>query len=237
MFSPYQPRLLSFDGVTAEDAERFGSITGAARTFGRRKYIRHEGSANPDVYRLRSGWLACSVNTPDGGRQITKLHLPGDFVGMPSLASREAFESIEALTDVEVEIISLETFADVFHRQPRLAGLLFLWAQEERVNLMRQLKSVGQMRASKRLAGLILLLHRRLFLGQAAELSFEVPLTQKDLGDATGMSVVHANRGLRELRERGMVTIQGRRVTIHDLPALTVYADLPVDRKRRTDWL
>jgi CRP/FNR family transcriptional regulator, anaerobic regulatory protein len=238
MVSTDLARLAAFDAVTDEDIRSYALLAGPSRVVAKGEHLRHEGSPAPEIYRLVDGWLACSLGTPEGGRQITKIQLPGDFVGMPSLASSVAYESIEALSDAVVEIVPLATFAKIFHDHPRLSAFLFMWAQEERVHLMRQLTLMGRMSAPKRIAGFVLSLHRRVFLGRSeTALVFEAPLTQQDIADATGMSVVHANRGLRELRQRGMVTWQQRTVTIHDLDALTAFADVPSDGKRSTAWL
>lgn len=227
-----------FDSVDAEDLQSFRLLAGSAKTFGKGKYVRHEGSPNPEIFRLRSGWLTCSVNTPEGGRQITKIHLPGDLVGMPSMACHQAIETIQAVTDVEIETIPLDVFARIFQDHPRLAALLFLWGLEERQHLMNMLTFVGTMRGARRVAALLLQLYRRATLSDPAlNFSFPLPLTQQDVADATGMTVVYANRGLRTLRTRGMATWQNGVLTIHDPDQLSSYANLPPEQKRTTYWM
>jgi CRP/FNR family transcriptional regulator, anaerobic regulatory protein len=143
------------------------------------------------VLHLKSGWLCCSVLTADGGRQITKVHLPGDLVGMPSLAASESAETVSALTDAVVEAIPLSAFSDITREHPRFLMLLFLWAQEERLRLMHQLTLVGQAQAERRMAGFVLGIYDRLLLNQPAiGLSFDLPMTQEDLSDAMGMTLV-----------------------------------------------
>lgn len=232
-------RFASFEDVLGDDLEAFALLTGPVSSFGKGEHLRLEGTADPEIYRLRSGWLASSLTTHEGGRQITKINLPGDLVGMPSFAGHEAAETIEALTDVEVETIPPEAFTTIFRSHRRFAAMLFMWAQEERVHLMHQLSALGRMKGPRRLAVLLLGLYQRALLNDPAlGPSLLVPLTQQDLGDATGMSVVHANRSLKELRDWGMVSIQpGGMVTFHDLPRLIAYADVPAMTRRRTDWI
>lgn len=231
-------RFASFSSFLETDADAFGLLTGPAIRLRRGDVLRVEGAPKPDVYRLRDGWLACSVMTAEGRRQITKFHLPGDLVGMPSLAAHEATETIEALSDAEVEIVPLDAFADVFTNHPRVAALLFMWSLEERVRLMHHLAVIGRMRANKRVAALLLLLYQRAQLNAPSRrTSFTMPLTQQDLADATGMSIVHANRSLKDLRERGLVTVVDGLVRFHSLRALTAYAEAPTVSKRRTDWI
>jgi len=79
--------------------------------------------------------------------------------------------------------------------------------------------------------------HRLLLNIPATGLSFALPMTQEDLGDATGMSVVHANRTIRQLRQRNLVSIQDGVVTILDLQGLQKFSALPPIPKRDTTWI
>lgn len=232
-------RFASFESVLPEDLEAFALLTGPVTALRKGEYLRLEGTASPPVYLLRTGWLACSVVTSEGSRQITKINLPGDMVGMPSLAGFEAAETIEALTDAEVEVIPPEAFGPIFRQYPRMAALLFLWSQEERVRLMHQLSILGGMKGPRRIAALLLSLYQRALLNDPnMGPSLVLPLTQQDLGDATGMSVVHANRSLKELRDFGLISFSsGSVITFPDLPKLMAFADLPPITRRKTDWI
>lgn len=231
-------RFGSFTSFEPEDIRHFALLTGPSRLVRKGAYLRHEGSPDPEVYRIRSGWVACSLGTAEGGRQITNFHVAGDFVGLPSLASHAASETIQALSEVEVETIPLTLFGRVFRDHPRLAAMLYLWAQEDSVDLMTRLALVGRMPGPRRVAALILILHRRLLLNNPAlGLSFTSPLTQQDVADATGMSIVHANRSLRQLRARGIATWQDGMVTIHDERKLADLVNMPAVSRRSTLWL
>ncbi|RYE50821.1 MAG: Crp/Fnr family transcriptional regulator [Hyphomicrobiales bacterium] len=216
----------------------FELMTGPQRLCNKGHFLSHEGEPEPDLYLLRSGWLCCSVTTPAGDRQITTFHLPGDLVGMPSIAREVAAESISALTDSVVEVIPLDAFAIAFRQQPRLAALLYMSAQEERVRLIHQLTLVGRVHSVKRMAAFLLsIFHRVRVSVPGVDDSFALPLTQQDLGDATGMSVVHANRALRILRERGYASLQKGVLTVHDYSGLVKFAGSPADSKRSTAWI
>jgi len=231
-------RFASFDTIEAGDLQSFQVLTGSPREIRRRHFVRLEGDPNPEVYRLRSGWAICSVGTADGGRQITKVHLPGDLVGLPSMACPAAAETIQAATDIEIEVIPLDAFATVFREHPRLAALLFLWSLEERQQLMTRMTVIGRLSGAQRIAAWLYLLHRRVVLGEPTPtLSFAIPLNQTDLADATGMSPVHANRGLMDLRKQGLATWRGNIVTIHDLDRLAVFSKIGAEFQRSTRWM
>lgn len=213
-------------------------LTGPQRVIGKGVFLTHEGEPTPDLYRLRSGWLCCGITTPAGDRQITKVHLPGDLVGMPSMAREVSAETISALTDSVVDVVSLDAFATVFREQPELAALLYMSAQEERVRLMHQLTLVGRVHSVKRMAAFLLSIYHRVQLSDpGAAKSFILPLTQQDLGDATGMSVVHANRALRILRERGYASLQRNVFTVHDYAGFAQFSGMAADAKRSTAWI
>lgn len=231
-------RFASFDSVDPEDLHSFRLLTGIARTVRKGTHLRHEGSPNPDVFRLRSGWLICSVGTSTGGRQITKINLPGDLVGLPSLACTQAVESIQAVTDAEIETVPLDAFTRIFRDHPRMAAMLLLWALEERQHLMNRMTLIGTMKGARRVAALLLQLYRRVKIGEPSmELSFAVPLTQQQVADCTGMSIVHANTSLKSLRTRGIASWHNGVVTIHDLDELEAFANLAPEQKRTTRWI
>jgi CRP/FNR family transcriptional regulator len=224
----YHSRFASFASYTADDVAAFSHLRGPTRKVERGDVLRQQGDSLPDVYRLVQGWLVCSMATAEGGRQITKVHLPGDLVGMPSLAASESAETVAALTDAVVEIVPLEAFSRVCREHPRFVMLLFMWSQEERIRLMHQLTLVGQMRGERRMAAFVMSIYHRLRLNDPnMALRFALPMTQQDFGDATGMSVVHANRSIKALRQRGLVAIQDGFVTISDLAALQTFAGTP----------
>lgn len=231
-------RFASFASFTADDVAAFALLTGPFRKVKRGSLLRHEGDALPDIYRLQQGWLACSVATAEGGRQITKIHLPGDLVGMPSLAASEAAETITALTDAAVEAVPLEAFARVCRDYPRFVMMLFMWSQEERIRLMHQLTLVGRFRSERRMAAFLLTIYDRLLLNVPdMGLSFALPMTQEDLGDSIGLSVVHTNRTIKALRLRQLVALQDGIVTILDLNALRQFASMPPIPRRITSWI
>jgi CRP/FNR family transcriptional regulator len=236
MLTSDQSRLAAFDSIDADDLEGFRLLTGPQRAHPRGSFLRHEGSPAPEIYRLRAGWLVASVGNSDGGRQICKVHLPGDLV-TSSIGCPEAVETIQALTDVTVEVIPIEVFGRIFRERPRFGALLFLWSQEERVDLMHRLSAVGRSDGSRRMGAFLLSLYRRLMMGRDDEIrSFGLPMTQQDLGDATGMSVVHANRSLKHLRALGLVTLRDGIMTLHDVDALVQFCGTPPLQVRRTDW-
>ena len=120
-------------------------------------------------------------------------------------------------------------FADLFglfQAQPHLAAILVCSFSCEAAMYAEHLIDVGRRSALERVAHFLLeLLTRLQAIGLADERSYRMPLTQELIGDALGLSVPHVNRTLRQLREDGLVSIDGQMVVIRDIEALAALAD------------
>ena len=192
------------------------------------EYIVHEGDAPAGIFLLIAGWTASSIAFADGHRQLIKAHLPGDLLGLPSIALRHAADSVVALTPVVVAPISPAALGKLFVRNPRVAALLFLISQEERIMLMDRLASIGSTKAASRLAALLLQVHARLLRARPdTGDAFDFPLLQHDVADMIGVTAVHLNRTAQTLRAKGVITWRQQRVTIHDFAAMRRLAELP----------
>jgi CRP-like cAMP-binding protein len=232
-------RLSTFTNPTSLELSTFEDVAEKTLTLRRKEIIRAEGASVNEVYFLTEGWVACSMNVLNGRRQIVTVSLPGELLGVPSLCLERAAVTFEALTPVVVQAISLDAFAGLFTKLPRLAFSMFLVSQQERVLLMERLASVGQTKAIQRLAAFLLHIHERLQQVDASVgQSFELPLTQSDLAEIVGLTFVHVNRSLRELDRRGLIERSGKRVTLLDFEGLRELAGLPSHQfVRDPEWL
>lgn len=173
------------------------------------------------VHLLIEGWASASVDLEDGTRQIAKVHLPGDLIGMPNMSLRETAATLTALSPVVVAPIPLDRFARLFTASPRFAMAMFLSAQRERVALMDALARIGRTSSLQRLAGLLLDLHGRLSAAGLAQAGrFDLLLRQNEIGDVLGISHVHVNRVLRKLEKDGLIRRHQRQIEIMDDRAL-----------------
>lgn len=212
---------------------------GPERQVPRGGIVRAEGMPVNGFHVLLDGWVSSSIAVSDGGRQIVKIHLPGDILGAPSLALRHTAETLTALTQVRVRHIEAEKLGRIFHIAPRMGAALFLSAQQERVILMDRIASVGRTQAGGRVAALLLHLHERLSLIDPDRgPSFELPLTQEQIGDVIGVTSVHVNRTFRDLERRGFIVRDGMHFTLPNVPGLRALAGLPTrEWARDVRWI
>jgi CRP-like cAMP-binding protein len=163
---------------------------------------------------------------PDGQRQIVDFQVPGDFLGLRSVLLHVSDHSVEPITDIEVmEVISADLL-DTFANNPRLAMAVLWAASRDEAMVVEHLVNVGRRNAAERMAHFLLELGARLTLiGLGNRAGYACPLTQYLLADALGLSAVHVNRVLRQLREAGLVTFRDGFVTIDDYDRLVEFAD------------
>jgi CRP-like cAMP-binding protein len=187
--------------------------------------LAHEGQTARRAFILHSGWACRYKDLREGGRQIISCPLPGDFMGLGSILLRSADHSFAALTDVVVSPLSVPCLMALFEKFPRVAAAI-LWAESRNAAmLIEHLVGVGRRSAIERVAHCLLVLRERLlFVGLASENEFECPLTQYDLADALGLSPIHVNRVLRQLRQKDLLTLKSHRAIVNNLAALTKLA-------------
>lgn len=209
-----------------EDREALSALeTGPICTRDSRTDIAREGE-NPTVIRLLvSGWACRYKDLPDGRRQIVAFFLPGDFCDLNVYILSELDHSIGALTQVRFYEIQPQQFQEVIDQRPHLVRAL-LWHEMVSAGIQREwLLSIGQRSPLERLSHLFVELYYRLrAVGLATGLSFDLPITQNHLAEANGLSVVHLNRTLQEMRREGLIELSDRQLRIVDLDRLKTIA-------------
>jgi CRP-like cAMP-binding protein len=219
--SPLSRKLTAFVALSDADLATLARFFQRRRVFEPGHEMIHEGQANSRAYVLADGW-ACSYKLlPDGGRQIVNFQIPGDFMGLRSILFRAADHGIEAVTRIEASEVLASDILDAFATAPRLATAVLWAASRDEAMVVEHLVNLGRRSAEERMAHLLLELGARLTLvGIGDRTGFDCPLTQYHLADALGLSAVHVNRILRQLREEGLVTFQKGRVKFDDFDRL-----------------
>jgi len=186
----------------------------------RRDLIR-EGDKPHSLYLLLSGW-ACRYKTlPDGRRQIVALFLPGDLCDLHVYILKEMDHSVGAITSLRAAEILRDDFEQLLSDHPRVTQALW-WDELVKIAIQREWTvNLGQRSAYERIAHLLCECFLRLrTVGLTANGSCPFPLTQVDLADATGLTAVHVNRTLQELRKDGLIELHSRTLSIPNLSAL-----------------
>ena len=208
-------------GLSANERAALDELELRERTLRRGAVLLREHDRASDVFVVRRGSLMSYVILPDGSRQILRFLYTGDLVATPALVYRSAPETLMALTESAVAIVERAQIAALTVNHPRLAALLIVRDQIERVALTDRLAGLGRGSAKARVCALLICLRNRLRrLDPTIGASFSPGLTQEQIGDATGLTSVHVNRMLRQLQDDGLLARDGGRITFLNEAAL-----------------
>lgn len=200
------------------------------------------------LFIVQQGWLHSARTLVTGARQIVAFHYAGDLVGTSSIAWSLATNTVTAVSDCIVSELSKPALGRIFKAQPRIAGALYAIAAADFVAMGDRLTSVGRMGAIERLATMLLDMLARLRVTAGGVIdSFDLPMTQQDIGDAVGLTKVHVSRTFGEMERLGLIERTGRRLRVRDeqrMIAMTGFIDrhgvietnwIPAAEAARTD--
>ncbi|MGB3899044.1 MAG: Crp/Fnr family transcriptional regulator [Mesorhizobium sp.] len=175
---------------------------------------------------ILKGFAARSHYSRDGSRQISALHVPGDFVDLHAYLLRVMDHGVVAIGPCEVAYVSYDSIRRVTEESPHLGRLLWLSTVIDGAIQRAWVTCLGRRTAEQRMAHLLCELYLRLeAAGIATGNSFHLPLTQSQLADLLGLSVVHVNKKLQKLRLSGLVDWRGGIVVIRDFADLARLAE------------
>ncbi|MCJ2030133.1 Crp/Fnr family transcriptional regulator [Methylobacterium sp. J-043] len=214
-------KLENFIRLTSEEKQALEKIAQPTRRLGPREDVVRDGDRPRHVNVVLEGWACRYKQLEDGRRQVISIFLPGDLCDPHVFVLRKMDHSLGTLTSVVLAEISEAAIREISVQFPRVAEALW-WEMLVTSAIQREWTvSLGQRLATERLGHLFCELFLRLrAVGMTSDTSCEFPITQADLGDAMGLSTVHINRTLKELRAEGLIRLRGRQLTIPDFPAL-----------------
>ncbi len=165
---------------------------------------------------VKDGMAARYKVLRNGKRQIVNILLPGDIVGLPGSFLDRAPFSVIALTDMKLEVCSLDAFVAACYRRPKFALALSWLAVQEATIYAEHIVDIGRRTPIERLAHFLLELHARLVMvGRASDAGFDLPISQEVMSDTLGLSVPHLNRMLAKLRSDGHARRLGPARAVH----------------------
>jgi CRP-like cAMP-binding protein len=238
--SPLLKKLVQFSDFSADDRRLINELTSERQTtYGAGEDIIREGEHSDDIHVVLSG-LACRYKIlENGSRQIMAFLVPGDPCDSEIFILDAMDHSIGTLSPSLVASISGARMRELLLNRASIA-LAFWWntLQDEGV-LRERIIDEGRRDAYSRIGFLIyeVFVRMRAF-GEIDDQKFEFPVKQVDLADATGLTPVHVNRMLKQLREENLIAMEGKTWTILDPQGLRKAAQyeasyLHLDRAKR----
>ncbi|PVE25301.1 Crp/Fnr family transcriptional regulator [Microvirga sp. KLBC 81] len=188
--------------------------------------IVREGDHPSRSFTILSGFTCTYKMTGDGQRQIVAFCIPGDVPDVQSLHLKVLDISVATLTPCSVGFITHEDLWDLCMRYPRIAAAFWRETLVEGAIFREWVLNVGRREAYPRMAHVLCeLLVRLRAVGLVEDHACNLPITQGEFADALGVSTVHVNRVLQELRADGLIELKGDRLKVPDWEKLKQAGD------------
>jgi CRP-like cAMP-binding protein len=176
---------------------------------------------------LLQGWVMRYKNLPSGTRQVLEIQLPGEIIAIDGLFFDRPRHGLVSLTELALLIVQPRSIEELLFKHPRFGARLIAALCTGRRRLDLHLALIGQSDAMEKLVAFLLEIHNRLKRrGLIRGPRFAMPLTQQQIADHLGFTLVYVNRLLRRLSEERVVTVHHSEVEIHDLAALRARTDV-----------
>ena len=221
MVNAFLQRLSQAADLNGEELAAIEELCRQPKDISAKKYLSRDGDEMVSFPVVLSGWAARFQILHDGARQITRLLLPGDAFYFGSSPDGVAIEEVITLSSCRIVNILHADMRGVIERFPAVGQAMRAYGCMENAILASWIVNVGRRDALERMAHLICESHYRLSLvdlNQGPQMHF--PLTQDDLADVLGLTPVHINRKLQQLRHDDLITLRCKELTIHDLRTL-----------------
>lgn len=214
------------DVLTDEDIALLERLPMRRVGFSRDEEIVRENSRPKESCLMLSGLAARSQSVSGGGRQITALHIPGDFVDLHAYLLKTMDHSVVAMGPCEVAFIPHSAVRSVTEQSNHLSRLFWLSTVIDGAIQRTWITCLGRRSVEQQLAHLLCELYLRLeAAGIARDFRFDLPLTQTQLADVLGLSVVHVNKKLQLLKTTGLIEWKGSTVRILDFDRLALLSE------------
>jgi CRP-like cAMP-binding protein len=221
MASPLIRNLERFGPLSAEDRKLLGDAPTDIRNVAADQDIVTEGDIPTSCVVILEGFACRYKLLANGKRSITNFLVAGDICDLQSLLLQKLDHSIGTLTPCRIGSIPHALMTDIIENRPRITRAMWQATLVEGAVFRAWLTNVGRRSGYERIAHLICeMLLRLKVVGLADDGGYDLPLTQAEIGDALGLSLVHVNRILQELRAAGLITFRGGAVQIRDWPGL-----------------
>lgn len=210
-------KLRGFATLNEEDVTTLVSASSRSRQYAARHDLIREGDRPGPVFIMLEGWACRYKVLPSGTRQVLAFLMPGDACDLHIGLLAEMDHSIQTITPARVATIERVEMDAIMERQPGIARAMYISQLVDEGTMRAWITSMGRRTSTERVAHLMCELYLRARnIGLTGEDSLSLPLSQILLADALGMTAVHINRVLKELRLQGAMALQRGSLDIID---------------------
>lgn len=218
-------KLECYEPLSDDDRRWLLSVTKRVRVVGPHQDLVQEGHNPSDVQVIVEGFAVRYKITREGRRQIFAYLIAGDFCDLHVAILKSMDHSIGTVATCRVATLPPEAVSEITVNRPALARSLWWCSLVDEGTLREWIVNMGQRRPAQRIAHMICELNVRMRVVNLTNSdTFIFPLTQAEIGDSMGLSTVHVNRSLKELRQAGYVSIRDQKIVIPDIQRLIEFA-------------
>jgi CRP-like cAMP-binding protein len=218
---PFVARLSQLVDLKAAGLKGLDDIIDGELVIRKRRDLIADGYEYRKLCFVKDGYAVRYKLLRNGKRQILNVILPGDVVGLPGSFYERAVYSVTAITDLRMNVCSLDAYVQLCYRHPQY-GLALSWiAVQEATTYAEHVIDVGRRTPVERLSHFLLELHDRLqAVGRAEKTRFRLPFSQEVIADVLGLSVPHLNRMMQQLRAEKLIADNERVVEFLNADAM-----------------
>ena len=212
--------------LSPDDRAAILALPHTIKTVDASTYLVREGELPGPCAVLLSGFGYRHKLTGDGARQIIAVHIPGEALDFQHLFLDLADHNVQTLTRCEVALVPRQAIRDLMLARPAVANAIMIYILAEASVFREWIMNVGRRHAKARIAHLLCEFAIRLDAqGLSDPAGYTLPMTQEQIGDATGLTSVHVNRMLKALEADGLVSRKGRNLSFPRWQALRDVGD------------
>jgi CRP-like cAMP-binding protein len=218
---PLIRKLESIAVLSDEERQAILCLPLRVSTLGADQDIVREGDRASECCVIIDGFACRYKLLHDGRRQIMSFHISGDIPDLQSLHLNVMDHSLGTLTPSTVGSVPHESVRELIKQCPVIGDLFWRDTMIDSAVFREWMVGMGRRSAYARIAHLLCeILIRLKAVGLESDHACELPVTQNELGDALGLSTVHVNRTLQELRGDGLITLRGTLLKIENWEGL-----------------
>lgn len=212
--------------ISRDDKEALLALPWTHKPFARDAYLMREGEPASVCSVLVSGYAFRQKLVDSGARQIISFHIPGEILDIQNCVFNVADHNLQALTRISVAVVQKPALLQLLAERPSIRKAVWLDSLMDASIFREWAVNVGRRDARARIAHLLCEFAARLKdAGQADGETYDFPLTQEQIADATGLTAVHTNRTLQSLRRDGFISLSSNRLGILDWDKLSEVGD------------
>ncbi|MGO4171536.1 Crp/Fnr family transcriptional regulator [Bosea sp. TAF32] len=214
-------RLNAISNLTHEEQQIILALPAMPRHLRAGFDVASEGEKPDRCALVVSGWLCRYKFTGAGRKQILSFHIPGDIPDLQSLLLRTMDHNLAAITDARIVYLQHDSLRETCFSQPKIAQALWRDTLIDAATYREWMLGMGRRPALQHMAHFLCeIFVRQNAIGATFDGRCDLPISQAEMADAFGMSLVHLNRTLREMRKTGLVDWSHGRLAVYDFKGL-----------------